>query len=197
VDYRVAPENPFPVPNNDCYATFQWTIENIQKYGGNPNQIIVAGESAGGTMAALVAQRARDEGLTNIKYQILDCPVTDNPFKYDSYQKLNRGFLLEEEEIEYAINSYLPNKEDNTNPNAWPLHAKTLMGLPPTYIVTNEFDPLKDSGKAYAQRLKQEQVTTIHKEMKGMLHCMIGPFNVTDANKLYAEIAKEALKYVQ
>ncbi|MFN8353947.1 MAG: alpha/beta hydrolase [Spirosomataceae bacterium] len=194
VDYRVAPENPFPNANNDCYATLLWTIKNIEKWGGNSNQIIVAGESAGGNLAALVASKAKKERLTNIKYQILECPVTYVPTETASYQKLKRGYFLEEAEMLYALESFLPNKADYTNPSALPYYADSLSNLPPAYIITCEFDPLKDTGRDYAKKLQDAKVPTIHKEMKGMTHCIPGPFNEKDRNDLYNEIAKEAKK---
>ncbi|WP_347156934.1 alpha/beta hydrolase [Pontibacter chitinilyticus] len=192
VDYRVAPEHPFPIPNDDCYATLLWTIQNIEKWEGNPNQIIVAGESAGATFATTVAIKARKENLTNIKYQLLDCPVTYIPFETDAYHKFKRGYFLEETEMLYGVESYLPNKADYTNPLAMPYYADNLSNLPPAVVITSEFDPLKDTGRDYAKKLKEANVPTIHKEVKGMLHCIPGPLNEKDRTELYNQIAKEA-----
>ncbi len=197
VDYRVAPEHPFPIPNNDCYATLKWTIENIAKYKGNPNKIIVAGESAGGTLAALTVQRAKTEGLSNIKYQILDCPVADFNMNYESYKNFKHGFVLEEEDALWSLDAYVPKNVDKLSPEVSPLRSTDLSGLPPAYIVTCEFDIVRDSGRAYAQKLKDSKVTTMHKEMKGYLHVMMGPFNQGDSDKLYDDIAEEAKKYVK
>jgi acetyl esterase len=197
VDYRVAPEHPFPTPNNDCYATLLWTIENISKWGGNPNQIIVTGESAGATLAATVVLRAKKELLTNIKYQLLDCPVAYIAMETDSYEKFKRGYFLDEAEMLYSLESYLPNKADYTNPLASPYYADSLSTLPPAYIVTCEFDPLKDTGRDYAKKLRDANVPTIHREMKGMLHCIPGPFNEKDRVNLYKQIAEEAQKYLK
>lgn len=194
VDYRVAPEHPFPMPNNDCYATLLWTIANIKDWGGNPNQIILAGGSAGATLAATVAIKAMRQHLTNIKYQILDCPVTYLPFQTDSYQKLKSK---NQEAEKYALESYLPNIADRSNPLALPYLADSLSNLPPTYIVTCEFDPIKDTGRDYAIKLKNAKVPVIHQEMKGMIHSMAGPFNEKDRTELCAEIAKASQKYVK
>ena len=194
VDYRVAPEHPFPTPNDDCYATLLWTIENVAKWGGNPNQLIVAGESAGATLATMVAIKAQTAHLTNIKYQILECPVTYIPLKTESYQKLKRGYFLEESQMQYALESYLPNKADYTNPLALPFYADSLSNLPPTYVITCEFDPTKDTGRDYVKKLQGAKVPIIHKEMKGMAHCIPGPFNQKEKAKLYDEMAKEAKK---
>lgn len=194
IDYRVAPEHPFPTPNDDCYATLLWTIENIEKWGGNPNQLIIAGESAGATLAATIVIKAQKEHLANIKYQLLECPVSYIPFKTESYKKLKHGYFLEESQMLYALESYLPNKVDYTNPLALPFYANILSNLPPTYIITCEFDPIKDTGRDYAKKLQFAKVPTIHKEVKGMAHCVPGPFNQKQKADLYDEIAKEAKK---
>ncbi|MDI1321311.1 MAG: alpha/beta hydrolase [Algoriphagus sp.] len=194
VDYRVAPEHPFPTPNDDCYATLIWTIQNIKKWDGNPNQIIVAGESAGATLAATVVIKAKNEQLKNIKYQILDCPVSYIPLKTDSYQKFKNGYFLEEDEMLFGIESYLPNEADYTNPLAMPFYADSFSNLPPAFVITSEFDPLRDTGRDYAKKLIDAKIPTIHKEIKGMLHCIPGPLNEKDRTELYNEIAKEANK---
>lgn len=194
VDYRVAPEHPFPAANNDCYATLLWTIENIAKWGGNPNKIIVAGESAGATLASTVAIKAKKDHLTNIKYQLLECPVTYIPLETESYKNLKRGYFLEEDQMLYALESFLPNKADYTNPLALPYYADSLSNLPPAYIITCEFDPVKDTGRDYAKKLIEAKVPTIHNEVKGMTHCIPGPFNENDRTDLYNDIAKEAKK---
>ncbi len=197
VDYRVAPEHPFPIPNDDCYATFLWTIPNIEKWGGNPNNIIVAGESAGATFASLVAIKAKQQKLNNIKYQILECPATYSPFKTTAYQKFKIGYYLQEPEMQYAVASYLTNEADHTNPLAFPFYSDSLADLPPAYIITSEFDPLKDTGRDYAEKLKNAKVQTIYKEMKGMVHCLPGPFNEKDRVILYNEILSESQKYLK
>lgn len=191
VDYRVAPEHPFPTPNNDCYASLLWTIQNIEKWEGNPNQIIVAGESAGATFATTVAIKAKEENLTNIKYQLLDCPVTYMPFRTDSYKKFKRGYFLEETEMLYAVESYLPNEADRTNPLAMPYYADNLFNLPPAFVITSEFDPLRDTGRDYAKKLKAAKVPIIYEEVKGMIHCIPGPLDEKDRIALYKQAAKQ------
>lgn len=197
VDYRVAPEHPFPTPNNDCYATLLWTIQNIEKWNGNPNKLIVAGESAGATLATTVAIKAKNEHISNIKFQILDCPVAYIPLKSDAYQKFKSGYFLEEAEILFGIESYLPSKADYANPLAMPYHSDSLSKLPPAFVITCEFDPLRDTGRDYAKKLTGAKILTIHKEMKGMLHCMPGPFNEKDRTALYDEVAKEVNKSIK
>ncbi|WP_081891325.1 alpha/beta hydrolase [Gillisia sp. Hel_I_29] len=196
VDYRVAPEYPFPIPNNDCYATFLWTISNIENWGGNPKKIIVAGESAGATFASLVSIKAKEENLANIKYQILECPAIYSPLETTAYQNFKIGYYLQEPEMKYGLQSYLPNTADLTNPLAFPFYSDNLSNMPPSYIVTSEFDPLKDTGKNFAEKLKNANVPIIHKEMKGMIHSIPGPFNEKDREDLYKEIRTESQKYL-
>ncbi|MEP6262875.1 MAG: alpha/beta hydrolase [Gillisia sp.] len=197
VDYRVAPEHPFPIPNNDCYATFLWTISNIENWGGNPDKIIVAGESAGATFASLVAIKATHENLTNIKYQILECPAGYSPFETTAYKNFKTEYYLQEPEMQYAIDGYLPNVADRTNPLAFPFYADSLANLPPAYIITSEFDPLKDTGRDFAEKLKNAKVPTFHREMKGMVHSIPGPFNEKDRANLYKDIWAESQKYLK
>lgn len=194
VDYRVAPEHPFPIPNLDCYETLLWTLNHIHAWDGNPNQIILAGESAGATLAATVANKAHLAGLKQIRYQILDCPVGYVPFQSEAFQKFKFNYFLEEPVMKYGLESYLPNKADYTNPQAMPYHLDSILGLPPAFVVTCEFDPLKDAGRDYAQKLKDANIPIQYKEMKGMLHCMPGPFNEKDRNALYQEIADDFAK---
>lgn len=194
VDYRVAPENPFPISNNDCYETFKWVINNGLSFGGNPDKIMVIGESAGATLAAGVAQRAREDSFTNIKFQALDCPAVDLPFKYESYKKLNK--VYDKGGSQFTIDSYLPKLEDRSNEKALPLYAN-LSGLPPAFVITYQFDVLKDQGLAYAEKLKMAKVPTRYLEVKGMLHGIPGPFNEKDRDKVTSLIAEEVKKYLK
>ena len=194
VDYRVAPENPFPIPNNDCYATFKWVIDNGRSFGGNPDKLIVVGESAGGTLAGYVAQRARNEGLTNIKFQVLDCPAVDLPFEYESYKKLSKAY--DNGGTQFTIDSYLPKLEDRNNKKIFLLYAD-LSGLPPAFIITYEFDVLKDQELAYHEKLKIAKVPTRYLEMKGMLHAIQGPFNEKDRDKVKSLVVEESKKYLK
>lgn len=194
VDYRVAPEYPFPTPVNDCYATFKWVVENASSFGGDSNQIMVAGESAGANLAAVTALKAKQDSFMNIKYQVLYCPVVDIPNQYESYKKFGKGYFLDKDLIEYALNAYVPKSEDRTNPEFAPILAKDLSGLPPAYVITCEFDPLLDQGIAYEKRLKKEGVPTQYKMMEGMLHC--APNNEKGIVNMLKTVAKEADKYI-
>ncbi|HPN70623.1 MAG TPA: alpha/beta hydrolase [Saprospiraceae bacterium] len=193
VDYRTAPKYPFPTHVNDSYNTFKWVIENAEKIGGNPEKIAVIGESAGGNIATVVCQKAKNDGFTNIKYQVLYCPSTDigHPHIYPSNKKFENGYLLGKAEVDF-VNKYITKTSENgLNPELSPMLADSLSGLPPAFIITAEFDLLHDEGVAYADRLKKEGVPTKYKDLKGCIHVMAGPFMEKETKQLNDEIALE------
>ena len=195
VDYRTAPKYPFPTHVNDSYNTFKWVVENAQKIGGDPEKIAVIGESAGGNIATVICQKAKNEGFTNIKYQVLFCPSTDigHQLSYPSVKKFT-GYLLSKSEINF-VNKYIAKTSKNgLNPELSPMLANSLAGLPPAFVITAEFDPLHDEGFAYAQRLEKEGVPTKYKDLKGCIHVMAGPFMEEEAKQLNNEIAIELEK---
>lgn len=190
VDYRTAPQHPFPTHVNDCYNTFKWVVENAQIIGGNPQKIAVVGESAGGNIATVITQKAKKDGFTNIKYQVLFCPSTDigHPSSYPS-TNFFEGYLLDTAQINFVYKYITKTNENGLNPELSPLLAPSLSGLPPAFVITAEFDPLHDEGLAYAQRLEKEGVLTKYKDLKGCIHVMAGPFMENELNALNAEIA--------
>lgn len=185
IDYRVAPENPYPAAVNDAYSAFCWVLKNATRYGGDTSRIIVLGLSAGGNLAAVVCQKAKEEGLAaKIKLQVLNCPSTDNPrnfAKYPSYQQYASGFFLTKSFCQYYINVYAPNTAIN-NPEVAPVQRNDLSGLPPAVVITSEFDPLRDEGFTYAQRLKKAGVQVWYICFPGQIHCLLGL--PPDANEL-------------
>lgn len=196
VDYRVTPKYPFPAAINDSYNTFKWIIENGKTLGGNPEKIAVIGESAGGNISTVVAQKAMRDGYKNIVYLTLFCPTTDiaHMNEYPSYKKLNEGYVLDKKVIDYFFDAYLPNLSDRSNPEASPLLSEKLAGLPPAFIITAEFDPLKDEGKAYYEKLKKAGVQVKFKELKGVLHVAQGPLMEDFMDILNSEISIELKK---
>lgn len=165
VDYRLAPENPYPNAFDDSYAVLEWVYGNIKSYRGDPSRIAVGGDSAGGNLAAAVAIKARDVSGPKIRYQVLLYPVT-NPARMEteSYLLFANGYGLTKAHMVFFQESYLPKKSDRLTPYASPLLTKNLMNLPPAIIITAGFDVLKDEGMAYAKRLSHSgnQVETIH-----------------------------------
>ena len=196
VDYRVAPKFPFPTPIVDSYNAFKWIVENGKSLGGNPEKIAVIGESAGANISTVVAQKAMKDGYKNIVHQTLFCPTTDIAHMYDypSFKSLKEGYVLDKKVIDYFFDAYLPNKADRSNPEASPLLSENLAGLAPAFVITAEFDPLKDEGFAYYQKLKQAGVKVKFKELKGILHVAQGPFMDEVMDELNNEIALEMYK---
>ena len=177
VDYRVAPEHKFPAAVNDAYNTFKWVANYGHRYGGDTSRIMVLGLSAGGNLAAVVCQKAKKEGLANrIKLQVLNCPSTDNPqnfASYPSYQQYATGYFQTKAFCQYSIHAYAP-EADSRDPEVAPIQSQSVSGLPPALIITAEFDPLRDEGHAYAERLRKAGVPVRYNCFPGQIHCLVG-----------------------
>lgn len=198
VHYRLAPEHPFPAAIDDAFAAVKWIESNSSEIGIDPNRIAVAGDSAGGNLAAAVCLRAKAEKGPQIAFQLLIYPVTDAPRGTGSYESFAEGYFLEAEGMDWFWNHYvLSGGADPANPYAAPLRAPSLAGLPPAYVVTAGFDVLRDEGKAYAEALKQAGVEVEYVNYEGMIHGFFnlqGAFDVSrDAVKAAAKALKEAL----
>ena len=174
VDYRRAPEDPFPAAVNDAYAATAWAAHNGAEIGGDGSRLVVAGDSAGGNLAAVVSLMARDRGEPAIAFQLLMCPITDCDFETASYRENAAGYLLTRGVMQWAWDRYCPRVDDRTHPHASPLRATSLAGLPPAYVITAEFDPLKSEGEAYANRLRDAGVPTTLRDYPGLIHGFIG-----------------------
>lgn len=165
VDYRLAPASPYPAAVDDCYAATQWVAENIASLGGDPKKIVVAGDSAGGNLSAVVALKARDVGAPAIAAQIMYYPATDlTDAHYDTREKFIDGYGLSKAAGQRFEQAYAANVTDRKDPYLSPLYAPTLTGLPPALMVTEGFDPLTGAANAYTERLKQSgvPVTVLH-----------------------------------
>jgi acetyl esterase len=173
VEYRLAPEYPFPTAPEDCYAALLWVVDRADELGVDPTRITIGGESAGGNLAAVVALMARDRGGPPLVLQVLEVPVTDMSRRSDehpSFDLYGVGYGLDRAAIEAFQDDYLPQPIDRDAAYVSPLRADDLTGLPPAHVITAEFDPLRDSGEAYARRLQEAGVrTTVHR-FKGQTH---------------------------
>lgn len=194
VDYRLAPEAKFPVPFDDCYAATEWIAQNAASINGDPNKIAVGGDSAGGNLAAAVALKARDQGGPPLALQLLVYPVTARDFNTGSYRQNADGYSLTTDGMKWFWAHYLSDDADASNPYAAPAAAKDLNGLPPALVITAEFDPLRDEGEAYAQRLKAAGVATTYSRYDGMMHGFFGMPAVLDKGKQAISEASRALK---
>ena len=179
VGYRLAPEFPFPIPHQDSYDATVWVAENIQQYNGNPEQLIIGGDSAGGNLATVVSILARDLGGPKIAYQVLIYPTTDARLQFPSIEKYAKKYFLTKDMMQWFVDNYLPNEEDKLNPLASPFLTKDLSNLPPAFVCTAGLDPLKDEGKAYANRLLEAGNQVFFKEYPAVIHGFVNIPKVT------------------
>ena len=166
VDYRLAPEAPFPAAVEDCLAATRHVFSNAEKLKVNPSQIAVGGDSAGGNLAAVVALH-RHRALA---FQLLIYPATDQRCNTDSHRRNGEGYLLTREAIEFFRRCYLPEKEHWTDWRASPLLAASHAGLPPAFVITAGYDPLRDEGREYAERLARAGVEVAYRDYGDMVH---------------------------
>jgi acetyl esterase len=174
VDYRLAPEHPFPAGPEDCYAATRFAAERGGELGIDPTRIAIGGDSAGGNLTAVVAQMARDRRGPSLRYQLLVYPVTDARFDTVSYRENAEGYFLTTNMMKWFWKKYLADAADADNAYASPLRAKDLAGLPPGLCITAEFDPLRDEGEAYAERLRKAGVDCETARYHGMFHGFFG-----------------------
>jgi acetyl esterase len=193
VDYRLAPEHRFPAAVEDCYAATQWVAENMQALGGS-GRLAVGGESAGGNLAAVVAQLARDDAGPQIHFQLLAYPVTDADFDRPSYAGESDGFVLDRPIMEWFWDHYCPDAGQRCDPRASPLRASDLASLPPALVVTAEFDPLRDEGRAYAEALREAGVAAEHVHHDDLVHDFFATAAVFQASRAPFERACAALR---
>jgi len=169
VDYRLAPEHPFPAAHEDAFTAIQWVRKNIAQYGGNPDDLIVSGDSAGGNLAACMAHRCKKENIP-LKAQILNYPWIDGKLNNPSIDKNGKGYLLEKATMFWFQEQYTPRKEDHCNPLVSPCYETDFTNLAPAFIITAEFDPLLDDGKRYCAQLMQAGNRVEYKEYKQLVH---------------------------
>ena len=177
VDYRHAPEARFPAAADDAFAALQWIAAHAAELGGIPGQLVVAGWSAGGNLAAVVSQQARDAGGPEIIGQLLMTPVTDCDMDTGSYRENADGYVLTKPLMEWFWDYYV-DAEQRTDPACSPLRADDLSGLPPAFIVTAEFDPLRDEGNAYAAALEAAGVPVTLLQARGHTHTSLSMVDV-------------------
>lgn len=194
VDYRLAPENPFPAAPDDCYAATVWVAEHAAEIGGDPARIAVGGDSAGGNLAAVIALMARDRGGPNLAHQLLIYPVTDYAFETPSYSENAEGYMLTQPMMKWFWNHYLADPADGAGEWASPLRAANLSGLPPATVLTAEFDPLRDEGEAYAKRLGEAGVKTQLTRYDGVFHGFFGMGAMIDKAVAAVDEASSALR---
>lgn len=183
VDYRLAPEHPFPAASNDCLAATRWIAQQAGNLGLDGARIAVGGDSAGGNLAAVTAQRLRDEGGPALRAQLLIYPATagsDTPTQ--SMQDNAEGYLLTKADVDQFAQHYLGDDAVD-HPHASPLHAPRLDNLPPARVITAEYDPLRDEGQAYADALEAAGVPVTRAHHDDTIHGFVTFFTLFEGGR--------------
>jgi len=182
VDYRLAPEHPFPAAADDALAAFRWAVANATALGADPTRIGVGGDSAGANLAAVAALGARDAGdAVRPAFQLLIYPVVDMTARTPSRSLFGDGFYLTTPGIAFATGHYLPDEATRRDPRASPLLHARHDDLPPAHVVTAGFDPLRDEGEAYAAALRDAGVRVTVRREPGLIHGFVNMLGVSDA----------------
>jgi acetyl esterase len=173
VDYRLAPEHPFPAAVEDCFFATRHVCAHSRELNVDPTRVAVGGDSAGGNLAAVISLMARDEAGPPLCGQLLIYPATDQRCAFPSHERNAEGYLLTRDAIRFFRAGYLPNAADRTDWRASPLLAASHAGLPPAFVLTAGYDPLIDEGRAYAERLAAAGVPVAYREYSDMVHGFI------------------------
>lgn len=195
VDYRLAPENAYPTPPEDCYAALTWLVDHADELNIDPTRVSVSGESAGANLAAVVCLMARDRSGPTICHQWLDVPAVDLTMSQPSVQSVPDGHLLDLETILEFRACYLPDADRFTEPYASPLFDQDLSGLPPAWIMSCEFDKLRDDGVVYADALRDAGVAVQSEVLAGHVHPSFAFTRLVPSAEAYERRAIAALAH--
>jgi acetyl esterase len=195
VDYRRSPEHKFPVPLEDCYTALEWVVKDSLTMQVDTDNIFVAGDSAGGNLAAAVALMARARDGPPIAHQTLIYPVTNHSYDTVSYEENDEGGILSKAMMEWFWDHYLPSDVHGKNPYASPLQAKSLEELPDATVVTCGLDPLRDEGAAYARALEDDGVSVNHINYDDCIHgiaqMLVDPMDLSRSRELMNDVAED------
>ena len=192
VNYRLSPEYKFPIPFNDCFDAYEWISNHAELLEVDPEMISVGGDSAGGNLATSICieRKKKEKPLPNA--QLLIYPATDLRLVTDSMVKdCNEGFVLTEELMKWFVDHYLDSDQLKNDPRVSPLLAEKLDGLPPALIITAGFDPLRDEGLQYSEKMKQDNVTVVYKEYPAYIHGFFNMLQVPGIKESIDEICEE------
>ncbi len=185
MDYRLAPEHPYPAAVDDAWAATKWVSANARQIGVDPTRIAVAGDSSGATLAAIVSRLAQEASGPPLVCQALIYPVMDHwTTDTNSYREVGVGFSLSRELMIWFWKNYLPTSANLSDPNICPLRATQFQGLPTTLVLTAEFDPLRDEGEEYARRLSKAGVPATCSRYDGMMHGFVIQYRILDKGRL-------------
>ncbi len=194
VDYHLAPEHKFPVAVEDSFAATAWIADHAEELHIDAARIAVGGDSAGGNLATVTAHLAREHSAPHLVYQLLIYPATDMRMTAASIQENAHGPILTRDVMRWFLQNYLGGEEDYTNVLASPLLATDLSGLPPAFIITAEYDPLRDEGEAYGELLKNEGVPVEGQRYPGMPHGFFSMFGALDTARRAVDDATMRLR---
>jgi acetyl esterase len=194
VDYRLAPEHRFPAAVEDAWAALEWTAAHATELGVDPARLAVGGDSAGGNLAAVVAQLARERGGPRLCFQLLVYPVTDARLAHPSMDENAEGYGLTRAQMAWFIAQYVRSEADKLDPRCSPLLAESVAGVAPALVITAEYDPLRDEGEAYAHRLIAAGVRTTLTRYPGMIHGAFQMHGSVDGGRAMLEQAGDALR---
>jgi acetyl esterase len=196
VAYRLAPENPYPAANDDGWTALTWVADHSSEIGVEPQQIAVGGDSAGGLLAAWVAQKAAKTG-PKLRLQVLLYPNLDATMSRPSWKELGTGaYLVSHAQMVEWYDAYLPHEIDREDPNVSPLFATDLTDVAPALIITADHDPLHDEGDEYASKLKAANIVVDHTCWRGMVHGLASMAGALDAGKVLIDQVGAALRKV-
>jgi acetyl esterase len=199
VGYRLAPEHPFPAPLDDCWAATKWVAGHAAELGGDAARLALMGDSAGGNIAAVLAQRCAREGGPRPVLQVLVYPVVDCDLDTGSYRENGNGYLLDTDQMRWFFDCYARGGTSLEDPAISPLqapdlHDGSLRDLAPAFVITAEYDPLRDEGEAYAAALRAAGVDVQHSRYDGMIHAFFGLGAAFDAGNDAVDEAGAALR---
>lgn len=193
IDYRLSPEHRFPASYDDCAAALRWVVDHGASIGADPSRLAVGGDSAGGNLAAVMAIHARDTGIA-LRHQLLVYPVTDCTMSSASYRENADGYLLSADTMDWFIENYLGGDTDPKDPRVSPLYADDLNGVAPALVITAEFDPLRDEGEAYADRLRDAGVDVEVRRFDGQIHSFFALGSITPDATAAVDLAASRLQ---
>jgi acetyl esterase/lipase len=192
--YRQAPEHKFPAAHEDAYAAYKWVLEHAKELKGDPKRIAIVGESAGGNMAAAVSVMAQEHKMQMPIYQVLIYPIADDNVETASYVENAKAKPLSRPAMQWFFKQYLNSPADGKNHLISLLSERNLKGLPATTIITDQIDPLRSEGKAYADLLQKAGVKVRYQNYEGVTHEFFGMAAVLDLAKDAQQFAAEGLR---
>ena len=195
VDYRLAPEHPFPAAADDAYAATRYVAEHAGEFGVDARRIAVGGDSAGGNLATVVALMARERGGPALRFQLLIYPTTDwTDDTSPSIREYGNDHFLTVDAMHWFADQYLPRVEDRRSPYASPMFVEDLRGLPPAMVMTAECDPIRDQGEAYARKLQAAGVPVDLRRYDGMIHPFVSLGGIIDSGRVALDDAGAAVR---